>query len=146
MSHSLPVCHRKEKTLSKLLSRLSAVVPLYIITDTTRENCIKSLEGAGYNLLLFKEIITLDDVANPKPNLEGYQKIGVKKGFVIFGDQQSDIEPAVALGAEGIIVKSRREMIANLRKMEKNCSDKERTLTLGDFTESLKCFSPKSLS
>jgi FMN phosphatase YigB (HAD superfamily) len=119
MLNSLPICHRKEKGIIRVLEKMRGKVKFYVITDTAKVNCIKSLEGAGYDLSMFTEIVTLEDVIYPKPALEGYQRIGAGEGFIVFGDNHSDIEPAETLGAKGIIINSRREIIRHLNAIAK---------------------------
>lgn len=114
---SLPVSSKKEKVLVDLLDKLKGKVPLYIGTNTSRKSCINSLLAAGYNSQAFERIVTLEDVTLPKPNEEIYRKLGVGPGFLVIGDRISDVRAAKKLGAQGIVVKSPREVVALLQKI-----------------------------
>jgi len=114
---SLPVRCRKEGAIIKLLVEIHKKVPLYLATDTSRKSCVKSLRAAGYPLSLFDKILTIEDVDKPKPDLEIFRRLGVGHDFLVFGDQQTDVIPAIKLGAKGIIVKSRKELIQNLQQI-----------------------------
>jgi FMN phosphatase YigB (HAD superfamily) len=114
---SLPVLCRKERAIIKLLAGIHKKVPLYLATDTSRKSCVKSLRAAGYPLRLFDKILTIEDVDKPKPDLEIFRRLGVGPGFIVFGDQQTDVAPAIKLGAKGVIVKSRKELIQNLQQI-----------------------------
>jgi FMN phosphatase YigB (HAD superfamily) len=114
---ALPVHCRKEQAIIKLLGKIHKRVPLYLATDTSRKSCVKSLRAAGYPLSLFDKILTIEDVDKPKPDLEIFRRLGVSRGFIVFGDQQTDVIPATKLGAKGIIVNSRKGLIRNLQQI-----------------------------
>ena len=114
---SLPISNKKEKALVDLLNKLRGKVSMYIATNTSRKSCINSLLAAGYNPKIFKKIVTLEDVALPKPNKEMFQKLGVGPGFLVIGDRDSDIQAARKLGAQGVVVKSPRELATLLQKI-----------------------------
>lgn len=115
--NSLPVRCRREPEIVRLLTELRKKVPLYIATDTTKRNCLRSLAVAGYPTSLFDRILTIDDVDRPKPDPEIFRRLGVGPGFVVFGDNRTDVIPALELGAEGIVVRSRKELIRELKRM-----------------------------
>lgn len=125
---SLPIHTRKEKRINLLLKKLRCYVPLFLVTDTSRKNCLLTLKAAGYSPALFTKIITLEDVALPKPADEAYRKIGVSSGFIVFGDKATDLTAAAKLGAKTFLIKTKKQLLFNLQKILRELEAGEKRL------------------
>jgi HAD superfamily hydrolase (TIGR01549 family) len=103
----MPVYEQLDAEMIDLLKELCNKYDLYIVTDTSKINLNKTLEASGIGKHFFKNIITGNDVKNPKPETEPYEKI-LEEGYepedvIVFGDRYTDIIPAQKLGMIGIL-------------------------------------------
>ena len=81
-----------------------------IVTNTSRKGTIRTLEILGLSDKMFQGVITADDVARSKPDLEPYLEALKMTGspanrHVSIGDREKvDILPAKKLGMKTILV------------------------------------------
>jgi HAD superfamily hydrolase (TIGR01549 family) len=81
-----------------------------IVTNTSREGTVRTLEVLGLSQQIFQGIVTADDVLRPKPDVEPYLKAleitgGPVHEHVSIGDREKvDILPAKRLGMKTILV------------------------------------------
>ena len=106
MLDGLPIIEQEDEELYNMLK--NSGLKLYIATDTSRSNCIKTLEVAGLEIELFDGIVTGNDVRLPKPETELYEKIIKdfnlnKEEILVFGDRTTDIIPAEKLGLKAVL-------------------------------------------
>lgn len=105
MFDTLPVSDDADEELIELLGNIKQ--KMYIVTDTSTENCLKTLNLANIDIGLFSAIFTGNDVTEPKPSTELYRLV-LNEGFkpeecLIIGDRLTDIMPAYELGIGGLL-------------------------------------------
>ena len=105
MLDNLPILEDKDEELIELLGNIKQ--KMYIVTDTSTKNCIRTLNLANIDTGLFNAIFTGNDVTEPKPSTELY-KLVLNEGFkpeecLIIGDRLTDIMPAYELGIGGLL-------------------------------------------
>lgn len=95
-----------------VLRRLSgAGVPLALVTSGPRERVMFELRHVGLEGV-FLEIVTFDDVTEPKPSPEGViqaiRRLGINpKESAAIGDTGADVLAAQAAGVRPIVIRSR---------------------------------------
>jgi HAD superfamily hydrolase (TIGR01549 family) len=104
---SLPVYSDKDDELVDLL--FDCPFELFLATDSSRDNAIKTLKEANISPNVFKMIITGNDVKRGKPYTEMYKKIIDAHPYIkpeewlVVGDRETDIYPAAELGLNALL-------------------------------------------
>ena len=106
--NSLSVIKQKDEELINLLKEAKKLFTLYIATDTTKKNTLKTLRAANIPQNLFKDIVTANDVARGKPATSLYKSIlksevKMPDKFIVIGDRITDIIPAGELGMNALL-------------------------------------------
>lgn len=114
---SLPVYKHKEYQINKELKYLSKKFSLFVVTDSSRRNCMRTLRACGYEDI-FSGIITLEDMKVPKPSLHAYEKvINPNELNICIGDRVTDLTPALKLGCLCILASGRVQVLKWLRRL-----------------------------
>ena len=103
---NVPVSSEIDLDIVKLIKRSDQKV--YLASNSSRRNTMKTLHGIGLSMCDFNYIITGDDVSHSKPSIEMYEtllKISKVKPeeIMVFGDRETDIIPAKKLGMNGMV-------------------------------------------
>ena len=105
---SLSTIKQKDEELINLLKEVKKHFTLYIATDTTRKNALKTLKAANIPTNIFKGIVTANDVQQGKPETCLYKRILKREvkmpgKFIVIGDRFTDIIPAGNLGMNALL-------------------------------------------
>lgn len=106
--NSLSVIKQEDKELINLLNEAKKKFTLYIATDTTKKNALRTLRAAKISTTFFKDIITANDVQKGKPAPGLYKailkaEVKMPDRFIVVGDRITDIIPAAKLGMYGLM-------------------------------------------
>lgn len=106
--NSLSVIKQEDKELIGLLNEAKKKFTLYIATDTTKKNALRTLKAAKISTAFFKDIITANDVQKGKPAPSLYKailkaEVKMPDKFIVVGDRITDIIPAAKLGMYGLM-------------------------------------------
>lgn len=101
---------QRDDELLELLKKIQIFsYKIYIATDTSFKNAVKTLRYAQMSPLLFDGMFTGNDISKPKPHTELYSKILEKEPriepceMLVIGDRITDIIPATKLGMNGFV-------------------------------------------
>ena len=101
---------REVRVVAATVRRLAGVLPMAVASGGSREIVTATLQGTGLRKY-FSEVVTIEDVANPKPAPDLFLKAAALLGIgpdrcVVFEDSEQGIEAARRAGMSVVDVNS----------------------------------------
>lgn len=112
----------KDDELCDLLSRLDPYYQFAVVTDNTRYQTERILRKIGVWDRFVDNIVALDDIKKPKPNVEPYREMAERlqvdrSNCIVIGDSYArDLKPAEELGMKTHLVEQPAALHEFLRK------------------------------